>query len=225
MLTLIIRSVIIYFLVLIVFRLMGKRQLGQMQPFELVLTLILADIATIPMTEMSVPLLHGIVPLLTLLIIHYLLTLFSMFFPKFSSFLSGKPVIVIDQNGLNYKNIKSLNMTIDDIFEALRSAGCFNIEDVLYAIMETNGKISVMTKAETPEQNIFPLVIISEGKIKEDNVSHLKTSKQTILDFIKSKNYSLKKIIILTLDKNGKMYIQYSNKNPKTFQTNIKEKV
>ena len=148
-----------------------------------------------------------------------------MLFPKFSTFLSGKPVIVIDQNGLNYKNIKSLNMTIDDIFEALRSSGCFNIEDVLYAIMETNGKISVLTKSQNPQDNIFPIVIISEGKLKEDNIAHLNISKQKILDYVKKLNSNLKKIIILTLDKNGKMYVQYMNKKAQSFQTNIKEKI
>ena len=224
MLTLIIRSILIYFLVLIVFRLMGKRQLGQMQPFELVLTLILADIATIPMTEMSVPLLHGIVPLLTLLVIHYVLTLLSMLFPKFSSVLSGKPVIVIDPNGINYQNIKSLNMSVDDIFEALRCSGCFNIEDVLYAIMETNGKISVFQKSENTQENIFPVVLISEGKIKQNNVEILKINTKKLIEYISNLNFKQKNILVLTLDKNGKMYIQEKNKKAKIFNTKLKEK-
>ena len=148
MLTLIIRSIIIYFLVLLVFRVMGKRQLGQMQPFELVLTLVLADIATIPMTEISVPLLHGIIPLLTLLVIHFLITLFSRFSNKFSELISGKPVIVINQDGIDFEAIKKLDLTIDDITESLRSAGYFSLSEVLFAIMETNGKMSVMPKIQ-----------------------------------------------------------------------------
>ena len=95
--TIIIRAIIIYFLILIVFRIMGKRQLGQMQPFELVLTLILADLGTIPMAEISVPLLHGIVPLVTLVLVHYFLTLLTKASSKFGEFISGKPIIVINE--------------------------------------------------------------------------------------------------------------------------------
>ncbi|MBO5884428.1 MAG: DUF421 domain-containing protein, partial [Clostridia bacterium] len=148
MLTLMIRSILIYVLVLVMFRLMGKRQLGQMQPFELVLTLILADIATIPMTEISIPLLHGIVPLLTLLLIHYLISITCRLSTKFSELISGKPVIVINQDGIDYNSIKKLNLSVDDINESLRSAGYFSINQVLFAIMETNGKMSVLPKAD-----------------------------------------------------------------------------
>jgi len=93
MLTIIIRSIIIYLIVLLVFRLMGKRQLGQMQPFELVLTLIIADLATIPMAEVSVPVLHGIVPLLTLVILHFILTFITRSSQTFSKFITGLPEI------------------------------------------------------------------------------------------------------------------------------------
>ena len=93
MVTIVIRSILIYCIVLLVFRLMGKRQIGQMQPFELVLTLIIADLATIPMAEISIPVLHGIVPLLTLVVLHFVLTILTRVSVHLSSFLSGKPVI------------------------------------------------------------------------------------------------------------------------------------
>lgn len=236
MLTLIIRSVIIYVLVLIVFRLMGKRQLGQMQPFELVLTLILADIATIPMTEMSVPILHGIVPLLTLLVIHYVITILSMFSPKFSELVSGKPIIVIDQNGLNYSAIKKLNLAIDDILEALRCAGYFYLEDVMFAIMETNGKISVLPKSiATPltrqdlniekKEPMLPAIIISEGKVVESSFNQLNIERQKVLDYIEKLNLNIKKLLIFTLDKDGNVFFQVMNKKCQTLKTNLKERL
>ena len=233
MLTLIIRSLIIYFVVLIVFRLMGKRQLGQMQPFELVLTLILADLATIPMAEMSVPLVHGIVPLLALLVIHYVITILAKHFPKFSEVFSGKPVIVINQNGIDYKAVQKLNLSIEDIMESLRSAGYFSPDEVLFAIMETNGKISVLPKANnTPvtrqdlniegEENSVPIAIVSEGKLLNDNFEQIKVEKKQVMDFIASLNVKIKNILILTLDNNGKVYFQEMHKKAQSMDTNLK---
>ena len=221
--TIIIRAIIIYFLILIVFRIMGKRQLGQMQPFELVLTLILADLGTIPMAEISVPLLHGIVPLVTLVLVHYFLTLLTKASSKFGEFISGKPIIVINENGIDYKAIKQLNLTIDDLCESLRGLGYFSFDDVLYAIMETNGKLSVMPKISTTPATLadlnikrpdipFPVTLISEGKYIEDNLLAVKVNKQDITDFLKKQNVSLKKTLILTYCVNGNVYFQEMNK-------------
>ena len=127
MFTIVVRAIIIYLVVLFLYRLMGKRQLGQMQPFELVLTLIIADLATIPMAEVSVPVLHGIIPLLTLVLLHFILTFLSSISNKFATFLSGKPVIVINPEGLDYKALKNLNLSVDDVFEAIRGCGFFSI--------------------------------------------------------------------------------------------------
>ena len=231
--TLIIRSIIIYFLVLIVFRLMGKRQLGQMQPFELVLTLILADIATIPMTEISTPILHGVVPLLTLLVVHYTITLLSRFSTKFSDMISGKPVIVINQDGVDYKAVKKLNLTIDDITESLRGAGYFSFDEVLFAIMETNGKMSVLPKAQNSplvkedmkiksEENSLPVTIISEGKVIKENFKQVKVPEEKIMKYVKNLGISIKKILIFTLDNNGLIYFQEKYKKGKTLNSNLK---
>ena len=231
--TLIIRSIIIYFLVLVVFRLMGKRQLGQMQPFDLVLTLILVDIATIPMTEISTPILHGIVPLLTLLVVHYTITLLSRFSTKFSDMISGKPVIVIKQDGVDYKAVKKLNLSIDDITESLRGAGYFSFDEVLFAIMETNGKMSVLPRAQNSplvkedmkiksEENSLPVTIVSEGKILKENFNQVKVSKEKIMKYIKNLGISNKNILIFTLDNNGLIYLQEKYKKGKTINSNLK---
>lgn len=230
MLTIIIRALVIYILVLFVFRLMGKRQIGQMQPFELVLTLIIADLATIPMAELSVPVLHGIVPLLTLVVAHYFLTLISKSSVKFGYFISGKPVIVINPDGIDEKALHSLNITIDDLFEAIRGAGYFNLEEVQYAIMETNGTVNVLPKADfSPvvnkdlklkiEETSIPVTLVSEGTVMKDNLNLAGVDENFIKKFMQKAGIDkISKILVLTLNNTGTVYIQEKNKPFKTFE-------
>ncbi len=229
MLTIIIRSIIIYLIVLLVFRLMGKRQLGQMQPFELVLTLIIADLATIPMAEVSVPVLHGVVPLLTLVVLHFVLTLISRSSHHFSKIISGKPVIIVNPKGIDYKAMKKLNLSTDDIFEALRGCGYFNISQVQYAIMETNGKVSVMPKSEfapvtnadlntSADESFLPIVLVSEGKIIKDNIEIAKVSNSDVENIVKQNSKgSVKDVLLLTLDQAGQVYLQLKKGEGKSF--------
>lgn len=220
MLTIVVRAIIIYVVVLFLYRLMGKRQLGQMQPFELVLTLIIADLATIPMAEVSVPVLHGIVPLLTLVIVHFVLTFLCKISNRFAWFLSGKPVIVINPNGIDYKALKNLNISVDDVFEAIRGCGYFSIEQIQYAIMETNGKMSVMPKSQFApvtvgdmkfdvEKSAIPVNIINEGKIVKENLQIAGIDENDIKNILlQAKIKKVKDVLILTVDKNGQVYIQ-----------------
>ncbi len=230
MLTIIVRAILIYILVLFVFRLMGKRQIGQMQPFELVLTLIIADLATIPMAESSVPVLHGVIPLLTLVVVHYFLTLISKNSVKFGNFISGKPVIVINPKGIDEKALHSLNITVDDLFEAIRGAGYFNLEEVQYAIMETNGTVNVLPKAEfSPvvnkdlklkiEETSIPVTLVSEGKLMKNNINLAGVDLPFIEKFMKKAGIDkISKVLVLTLNKSGIVYIQEKNKEFKTFE-------
>lgn len=213
---------------------MGKRQLGQMQPFELVLTLIIADLATIPMAEVAVPVLHGIVPLLALVVLHFVLTLISRNSQKFSKIISGKPVIIINPKGIDYNAMKKLNLSTDDLFAALRECGYFNISQIQYAIMETNGKVSVMPKAEfSPATNgdlnnnvqdgYLPIVLVSEGKIIKENIALAGFSEEKVMKLIKEnsnkKEVRLKDVLLLTVDQTGQAYIQFKIGEGKTFTT------
>lgn len=231
MLTIIFRSIIIYLIVLIVFRLMGKRQLGQMQPFELVLTLIIADLATIPMAEVSVPVLHGIVPLLTLVVLHFLLTIITKSSQWLSKIISGKPVIVINPKGIDYNAMKKLNLSIDDLYASLRASGYFSIIQVQYAIMETNGKMSIMPKAEySPttngdiknqvEENFLPIILISEGKIMQENLKVAGLNRDNVKKILKTQNIeNIKQVLLLSVDKAGNGYIQPTKGEGKEFAT------
>ena len=242
MFTLFVRAVLVYTIVLIVFRLMGKRQLGQMQPFELVLTLIIADLATIPMAESSVPILHGVIPLLTLVTVHYFLTIITKKSDVLNRFISGKPIIVINPKGVDYNAIKSLNISVDDLFEAIRGNGFFSLDEIQYAIVETNGTINVLSKNDFSPvtlgnlkeisngssfklKNIseidaptIPITLIAEGKINKNNLkaaSLEETDIKKILEKTKTKN--IKNVLILTIDGNGKVYFQAKKGNYQTF--------
>lgn len=220
MLTIVVRAVIIYLIVLFLYRLMGKRQLGQMQPFELVLTLIIADLATIPMAEVAMPVLHGIVPLLTLVVLHYVLTLLCKVSTKFSNFLSGKPVIVINPEGIDYRALRDLNISVDDVLEAIRGCGYFKLEQIQYAIMETNGKMSVLPKSNFApvtvqdmklkvEKSTIPVNIISEGKIMKENLAIAKVDESKIKEILdKAQVKKVKDVLIMTIDKNGSVFLQ-----------------
>ncbi len=232
--TLITRSLILYILILVLIRVMGKRQLGEMQPYELVITLIFADLATVPMSDTALPLVHGIIPLLTLVCLHFLLSLLerkSIFLRKI---INGKPIILIDPNGINYKNLKKCNMNFNDLQEALRTNGNFALEEVLYAIMQTNGSLSVLTRSDfTPinansidlqiEETSLPIIIVSEGKIVLENAKLAKIDDKFINNEIQSLGFkSLEELLILTLTSNGKLYIQGKNGPYKTKSINYK---
>lgn len=230
MFTIVVRSVIIYLVVLFLYRLMGKRQLGEMQPFELVLTLIIADLATIPMAEVSVPVLHGIVPVLTLVILHYILTMLSKLSGKFSSFLSGKPVIVINPDGIDYNALKNLDISVDDVFEAIRGCGYFKIEEIQYAIIETNGKMSVLPKSQfapvtvqdmklEAEKSTLPITLVNEGKLVKDNLEIAGVDEVKVQKILKQGQVkNIKEVLLMTIDKNGSVYLQKFNQRYQTLQ-------
>lgn len=228
------RSIIIYVCVLAVIRLMGKRQVGEMQPFEFVITLIIADLACIPMAELSVPLVHGIVPIVTLMIVHFLICFLARKFQLARYLLTGKPAIVINPNGINYKELKELNMTLDDLIELMRGCNVFKIEEIAYAIIETNGNLCVIKKAgnETVtrddlkvkvSQSSLPINIIMDGRMMKENINIAGINKKFIDKCMSKANIkNIKDVLLMTLDNNGEVFIQ-SKKDDKylNFQTDF----
>ena len=215
-----IRSILIYVCVLVAIRLMGKRQIGEMQPFEFVITLIIADLACIPMAELSVPLIHGLVPIASLLVVHFLICVLSRKFMFARYLLTGKPAIVISPKGINYKELKSLNMTLDDLMELIRGCSVFNLSEIAYAILETNGNMCVIKKSESEPptrsdlkvkvgQNALPVNIIMDGKLMIENVKMTGISSAQINECLdKAKIKKIEDVLILTIDNNGEVFIQ-----------------
>ena len=225
MFTVFIRVFIIYTTVLVFLRMMGKRQIGEMQPYEVVITLIIADLATLPMSDSNIPLLHGILPLAILVLIHYLITLLTRKNVKIRRIMSGKPIVVISPNGIEYQALKDLNINIDDLIEMIRQNGYFSFEQILYAIIETNGKMSVIpTTKNSPitaqdleiskQEANLPSIIINDGKIMKSQMKEQKLDIKKLNKIIKHlKINSIKDIIILSLDEKGKIYCQKKGEN------------
>ena len=233
MITLILRSLIVYCIVLFAVRIMGKRQIGDMQPFELVITLIIADLACIPMSDSTIPIVFGIVPLFTLVLLHYLFTLLNRKSIFFRKLLNGRPIIVIDSNGINYDALKKLNMTLNDLTEGLRVAQCFNLNDVAYAIVETNGNISVLLKNSAQpvsnegmgldkEQSSLNIILINDGKLLIDNLEYLGLTQEYIQGILKEEKIkAINDVLILSVDKSGEMYLQEKYKSCKTIKKEL----
>lgn len=231
--TLIVRSIIIYFLVFILLRLMGKRQIGEMQPFELVITLIIADLATIPMAETALPLVHGIIPIITLALIHFALTFLCMKSLFFRKLINGKPIIVINPQGVDYKALKKLNMNFNDLMENVRGLGYFNLEEVLYAIMQTNGTLTILPRAPYAPLNAnnakievdpasLPVILISEGKFVKENLILAKIEPEFINNTISQNGIEPNNVIFLSINTEGKMYVQPKLGSFKVIETNYK---
>lgn len=230
-----IRSVVIYILVLFVIRLMGKRQVGEMQPFEFVITLIIADLACIPMSELSVPLVHGVVPILALLLLHFFICVLARKSMRIRYLLSGRPAIVVTPTGIDYKELQKLNMTLDDLIESMRGCDVFSIDEIAYAIIETNGKMCVIPKMQNmpvtredmnikAEPSALPVNIIMDGTLMEDNVKLTGIDNCFLDKYLKKANIKkIKEVLIFTLDNNGKVFIQAKNASEYlTFETEFK---
>jgi len=196
MLNLFIRSLVLYFVLLVAMRLMGKRQLGELQPFELAITLVASDLVCIPMADASIPILYGVIPVFSLFLVHILITKLATKSIKFRIFLNGKPIIIIEKGNILPDVMKELNLNIDDIMEALRGAGYFNPSEVEYAILETNGNLSVMPKSGnrplcpddvqmTVDEAQIPVAVIMEGEFVAENLSKLQgDAKEKVLQLL-----------------------------------------
>lgn len=219
------RTLIIITTLIILMRLMGKRQIGEMQPFEFIITLIIADLACVPMADVSIPLVYGIVGIVGLFLLHQLLTLLEQSGKFLKTVISGKPSLVINKDGVDLTELKKNNMGVDDLIETMRAQGYFSFEDVLYAIYESNGQLSVMENPNKTPSNSLPLLIVTEGKIDIDNLKLIKVDKDKFLSYLGSTNVNIKNVEILTLDGNGKIYIQEKKQKYKILNYNLKEGV
>ena len=215
------RAVILYTLLLVVMRLMGKRQIGEMQPFEFIITLLIAELACIPMTDISIPLSYGIVSLLAVFILHQLMSLLERLGSKVKFLISGKPSVVITPNGIDLKELKKNNLGIADLAEALRAMGYFSFDDVSYAIFESNGKLSAV-KSENQSTPSLPYILIDDGKIEKSNFSKVCVTQNDIENLLKKNEIDVKEIEVLTLDEKGKIYLQKRNEKFKIL-TDFKE--
>ena len=219
-----IRTLIIYLTLAVIMRLMGKRQIGEMQPFEFIVTLIIADLTCIPMADVSIPLIYGIVSMLTLFILHQLLSLIERSGQKAKKILSGKPSIVINKNGVDLTELKKNNLGVDDLIESMRALGYFSLDDLSYAIFESNGKLSPMENVKREEKpTSLPLLVIDDGKIIKENLSVINSTQSKITEFIERQGAKLKNTEVLTIDGNGRAYFKQKKQKYKILEFALSE--
>lgn len=219
MLIIFIRTIILYVLVLTVMRLMGKREIGQLQPFELVISIMIADLASIPMSDVGVPIFNGIIPILSLLVMHLLISLGNLKSINFRKTICGKPSILIYRGKIDEKKLKKERYTVNELQERLRGKDVFNIGDVEYAILETSGEINVILKPEKrnptlEDMNIkakydgiaYDLVI--DGIVQHENLEKINKDYKWLKAQVGKFGFEPEQALVVTIDGGNKIYCQ-----------------
>lgn len=223
MANIILRTVILFTSLLVMLRLMGKRQIGQLQPYEFAVMLISSNLVTIPMSDLATPLLWGIVPIYVLLVMGLILSELSLKSTFLRKFICGTPRVLIDRGIILEDALKAVRYTLNDLMEQLRSNDVFDVSDVYYAILETNGEISVILKSEgrtlqpkdmkvEVKQDEMNIALIMDGKAQKDNLKYIKKD----MFWLKSKTQQTDfSDILLALYDGRRLYIHYRNKKVK----------
>ncbi len=216
-----IRTAIIFITLLFIMRLMGKSQIGEMQPFEFVITLVIAELACIPMADSSIPLLYGIVAIVAIFTLHQIVWLLDLWFKPVKTIVCGKPSLVINKNGIDEQQLKENNLDVSDLIESMRSAGYFALDDVYYGLYEANGIFSAL---ENPERNTTSLsvTIIDGGKIDKKNLALSGIERNELDKFLREQNAKLKQVIVMTVNGEGRVYFQKKGEKYKILNIGVK---
>ena len=214
MISTVLRTIILYIVVTIAIRLMGKRQIGDMQPNELVVTLLISEIAAIPLQDNEQPVSIGVAAILVLVFLEIIISILSMKSFCIRKLLNGKSVVIIKNGVIDQKAMSDVRMTVVDLIEQLRIQNVFNISDVAFAVLEVNGNLSVLLKKDAQNVTIkdielnlpdeyLPLPVISDGKIIYESLKALNFEPVKLNKILKSKHTTAKQIFLMTLDREG----------------------
>ena len=209
-----IRTVILYIFAIASVRIMGKRQIGELQPSDLVVTLLISQIISIPIQDTDIPLVNTLIPIFLLVGFEIITSVFNMKSIKFRTFMQGHPVVIINDGVLNQKLLKELRFTVDDLLESLRQKDVFDISQVQYAIVETNGQLSVLLKAEhdtvtrddlnlEPDPQGFKCPVIIDGKIVTQDFKICNATIEKIEKTVKKEKIQIKDVLLMTIDATG----------------------
>jgi len=217
------RAITLYIIVLIVMRLMGKREIGQLQPFELAIAIMIADLASIPMTSTGVPISNGIVPIFGLLLMHLLISYINLKSIRIREIICGKPRILIFRGKIDEKALVKERITLNELQERLRSLNIVNLGDVEYAILETSGQMTVIPKPNkrnlipedlniNPEYEGIPYDLIIDGKIQTENLHKIGKNLAWLKKEMDKLNLKPIEILIATIDGKGQFFFQRKEK-------------
>ncbi len=213
-----IRSLILYILVIFAVRLMGKRQLGELQPSELVITILVSNIATLPLEDTDIPIIVGVTPILSLVCYEVIVSWLILGMPFLRKIISGSPKIIISNGKINRRVLRELRFSVDDLMTAMRGEQIFDLSEVQYAIVETTGSVSIMKKQgkDTPTREDLnidadeldpPQVIVSDGETMPTALKSLGYSEEFVRNTAKKSGLKINEIFIMTADKNGSVFI------------------
>ena len=211
-----IRTIVLYLLLLVVIRLMGKRQVGQMEPSEFVVTMLVANLASIPMQDGGIPLFSGVVPIVTVLGAELVLSALALKNIRLRKWLCGKPVILIENGNILQKNLRKTRITLDELTGHLREKDVLDLNSVQYAILETNGNLSVFPyPKEMPapardagvqvRKQSLPITVISDGRLMKENLQAAKKDVGWVQRVLKEKQAVLADTWLLTVDSEDKI--------------------
>ena len=216
MITALLRTVILYFLIMTGLRLMGKRQIGELEPSELVLTMMISDLATVPMQDFGIPLLAGVIPILTLLSLSMLLSQLSLLSLRFRELMCGTPSILIRNGKLQQDAMRKNRYTLDELLEQLRGQGSVSVDEVRWAVLENSGQLSILPWARqrpptaeelglTPEEDELPFILINDGRIVRRNLARSGRNEAWLQKELRRTGHSAGEIFLLTVDGSGKV--------------------
>lgn len=215
-----IRTTIIFVVLLLTMRLMGKSQIGEMQPFEFVISLVIAELACIPMADTSIPLFYGIIAIVTIFILHEIVWILQLWFKPVKNIISGKPSVVINKDGIDEFQLKKNNLDVSDLIESMRVAGYFNLDDVYYGLYEANGSFSALEKEEKASDSLS-LTLIDRGKPDKKNLARCGFTTDVINKFLKDNDAKMKEVVVMTVNGEGRVYFQKRGEHYKILQCEV----
>ncbi|MGN1013103.1 MAG: DUF421 domain-containing protein [Clostridia bacterium] len=204
------RALILYCVVFLVIRLMGKKELSKVQPFELAIIIVISDLASAPMSSRGLSLLDGIIPIITLLLAYLIFLLLNHSSNKVQDIVCGKPVLIIKDGKIVEKEFNSQKYTVSDLMSQLHEKDVFSISDVKYGILETNGNLSVIKN--DPNIETLPVNVIEDGKLSDANMELLGISKGDVERLVKAKKVKIEDILVGQMDSNYKFTYQLKEK-------------
>lgn len=208
------RTVILYTLVVIIVRLMGKRQIGELQPYELVVTIMISDLAALPMQDTRLPLLLGVIPIITLLFVKNIISTIQLKSQITRKIIDGEPCILIKQGKINYSVLKAQQISIDELMEELRLSGYFDLRTIEYAILENNGKLSVLEKSKDSKVPELPKILITDGELNINSLTTRYSDESSVLKILKKYDIdSINKVMLAMFDTDGNFYYQLFEEN------------
>ena len=219
MLIIFIRTIVLYTCILVTMRIMGKRQLGELEASELAVTIIISELAAIPMQNIEIPLLYGILPSFTIVGLEFLLSFGLVKSIRFRSIVCGKPSIIIQNGEILQKELRKNRISIDEIIEALRMLNVTDISTIKYGVLETSGKMSVLPYGDRlpltlkdmekkADDNGIPIIVVSDGRVLSANMEIRNVDKTWIENYLKKNKYpSAKNIFLMTIDDNQNVYV------------------